>query len=268
MNTNGSQHATGLRISGAIVLAGLLAGCASKSGSEVWTRKTESALAAKSDLPAPNVGEALPVVDADDLRATALSLLQRASESTNPLLRTNAIEALQYAPDEIQPVIQRGLGDPNRAVRFASVMTVGQLKLDGLASLVEPLLHDESKSVQAAAIYALRKCGRKADLNPLAAMLGGEDPEVKGNAALVLGELGDPSAIPMLRNAVGRGLRRTPPARRKVVELQLAEAMVKLGATSQVDVIRAALFAPSEEGEFAALASQMCGKLKRRRCAA
>jgi HEAT repeat protein len=66
----------------------------------------------------------------------------------------------------------------------------------------------------------------------------------------------------MLRDAIGRGMRRVPPARRKIVELQLAEAMVKLGAVNQIDVIRAALFAPSEEGEFAALACQICGRLQ------
>jgi HEAT repeat protein len=253
---------SGWRICGIVAASALLGGCSSKGEPQVWTTKGDSGLAAKSDLPEPNVGQSLPVVDADDLRASAISLLLRASESTNPLLRTNAIEALHDAPDQLESVIQRTLGDSNRAVRFVSAMTVGQLKLQNLVPLVEPLLHDESQSVQAAAIYAMRRCGRKADLNPLAAMLAGEDPEVKGNAALVLGELGDPSAIPMLRDAVGRGLRRTAPARKKIVELQLAESMVKLGALNQVDVIRAALFAPSEEGEFAALACQMCGRLK------
>jgi HEAT repeat protein len=122
-------------------------------------------------------------------------------------------------------------------------------------------LHDESESVQAAAIYALHRCERRVDLNPLASMLQSEDPEVKGNAALVLGELGEPTAIGMLLDSVGKGIRRTAAARRKVVELQLAEAMVKLGAANQIDVIRAALFAPAEEGELVALACQMCGEL-------
>jgi HEAT repeat protein len=197
-----------------------------------------------------------------EVREAAISLLLKASESTNPLLRANAIEALHPAPDQIEPVVQRGLADENRGVRFVAAMSVGKLKLERLAPLLEPLLHDESQSVQAAAIYGLRCCRRKADLNPLAAMLLGDDPEVKGNAALVLGELGDPTAIAMLRGAVGKGMLRATPGRRKVVELQIAESMVKLGAVDQIDAIRAAMFAPAEEGELAALACQICGDLK------
>jgi HEAT repeat protein len=242
----------------------LASGCAKSSGGEMWTTKNEpmSSMGTRSDEPTPNMGEALVVQSPDDLRGASISLLLQASESTNALLRANSIEALHHAPGEIEAVVQRGLGDPNRAVRFVAAMTVGELRLKNLTNLLSPLIHDESQSVQAAAIYGLRRCGTKADLNPLSAMLRGEDPEVKGNAALVLGELGDPTAIAMLRDSIGRGLRRTPPARRKIVELQVAEAMVKLGAVGQVDVIRAALFAPAEEGELAALACQMCGSVK------
>ena len=250
-----------------IVIAASIAwttGCAKQSGGDMWTTKNEpmASTGSRTDDPQPYVGAPLEVPSESDLRAASISLLLQASESTNALLRANAIEAMHSAPHDLEPVVQRGLGDPNRAVRFVSAMSVGKLKLTSVANLLSPLLHDESQSVQAAAIYGMRRCGIKADLNPLAAMLRGEDAEVKGNAALVLGELGDPTAIAMLRDSVGRGLRRTPPARRKIVELQVAEAMVKLGAVGQVDAIRAALFAPAEEGELAALACQMCGTVK------
>lgn len=250
-----------------LACSALLTGCAKNGDSEVWTTKGDSISGNKIDQPMLNVmGDSISStstsVSAGELRQPAINLLQQAADSTNPLLRANAVEALQYAPEQFQPIAQRSLGDENRGVRFVAAMTVGKLKMQALAPLLEPLLHDESQSVQAAAIYGLRRCGRPADLNALAEMLLGGNPEVKGNAALVLGELGDTSAIPLLRNAVGRGLNRIDPARRKIVELQLAEAMAKLGATSQVDVIRAALFAPPEEGELVALACQMCGELK------
>jgi HEAT repeat protein len=92
-------------------------------------------------------------------------------------------------------------------------------------------------------------------------MLRGDDPEVKGNAAFVLGELGESSAIPMLRRSIGKGLQQASTARRKIVELQLAEAIVKLGAADEIDAIRAALFATPDQAELAALACQMCGTL-------
>jgi len=265
MNTNRLERHGKLVV--LLVCGVLLGGCANGGDHEVWTTKYDPTSGAKLDQPTLNImGEPMdaggPLASAGELKQSAISLLQQAADSTNPLLRANAIEALQSAPEALQPIVQRSLADENRGVRFVAAMTVGKLKMQEMAPLLEPLLHDESQSVQAAAIYGIRRCGRPADLNPLSAMLLGENPEVKANAALVLGELGDNSAIPLLRNAVGRGLIRVDPARRKVVELQLAEAMAKLGATNQIDVIRAALFAPPEEGELVALACQMCGELR------
>lgn len=196
-----------------------------------------------------------------EMRQQAIEILLKAADARNPQLRANAIEALQPAPDYIEPVVRHGLADENRGVRFVAAMMVGRLRLEQLAPLLEPMRHDESESVQAAAIYGLKRCGRTVNPTPLAAMLMSEDPEVKANAALVLGEMGDRSAIQLLEHAVGRGLTRIAPARVKIVELQLAEAMVKLGAENQVVPIRAALFAPAEESELVAFACQMCGRM-------
>ncbi|MCI0363655.1 MAG: HEAT repeat domain-containing protein [Phycisphaerales bacterium] len=249
-----------------VLAAAALGGCKSAPTNEVWTTKNESMLGASAEIAEANTAipsRDLPEVDDPAaLRLQAIEHLKLAADSPNPQVRANALEALEYAPDQLEPSVQRALGDENRGIRFVAAMTAGKLKLRNLAPLIEPLLHDESESVQAAAIYALHRCDRQVDLNPLASMLQSEDPEVKGNAALVLGELGEPTAIGMLRDSVGKGIRRTAAARRKVVELQLAEAMVKLGASNQIDVIRAALFAPAEEGELVALACQMCGELR------
>jgi HEAT repeat protein len=243
-----------------------LLGCASRSDQQHWTTKNQSMLGVKTDTPSLNVSEnspiAAPATSAAELREPAISVLLQAAESNDPLLRANAIEALQNEPEHREAAIRRGLADENRGVRFVAAMSVGKARVATLAPLVEPLLHDESASVQAAAIFALKRCGQNIDLNPLAAMLRGDDPEVKGNAALVLGELGDQTALPLLQSTAGRGLVRTPLARRKVVDLQMAEAMVKLGLTNELDVIRAALYAPTEEAELAALACQMCGELR------
>ena len=250
---------------GMTVFAGiLLTGCASDN-QKVWTTKTESSMAAAASDPSLRIGEQLPVPgttqDLGELKQAAVELLKQAAESTNPLLRANAIEALQATPEHLPPIVRRGLGDENRAVRFVAAMTVGKLKMQDEVSLLEPLLLDESQSVQAAAMYGLKRCGRQVDLTPLSAMLMSDNPEVKGNAAFVLGEIGEPTAIRLLRHAAGIGLARTEPSRRKVVELQLAEAMVKLGEQKELEVIRAALFAPEEQGELTALACQMCGEL-------
>jgi HEAT repeat protein len=241
----------------AFLAAASLAACGAARTGEPWSTKARSA---------PQTGP-LPVsahdlARSELLREAALGTLMSASEAGYDLLRANAIEAMQFAPDHAEPLVRRGLADPNRGVRFVAVMTVGEEKMTGLVPLVEPLLQDPSKSVRAGAMYALKRCARDVDLSPLAEMIRSDDPEVRANAALVLGELGNPSACSMIRQAFGTGMGRVGAARAKAVDLQLAEALVKLGDEQEMDVIRAALFAPPDEGEITALACMMCGRLR------
>jgi HEAT repeat protein len=251
-------------IAASLTLSMALVGCQTTSpdasaeageGQAVLARDPMTPRGAKLAEPAPSAAVM-------GVRDRAIDLLLQASEAADPLLRANAIEALHDAPEHLTPVVREGLSDPNEGVRFVAAMTVGRRRLTALAEGVEPLLNDDSESVRAAAIYALRRCGRTIDLNPLSSMIQSPDPTVKGNAAMVLGELGNPSAIPMLREAVGQKLARTPLARAKIVDLQIAEALVKLGHEGGLDAIRAALFAPVEQGELTVLACQMCGQLR------
>jgi HEAT repeat protein len=141
-------------------------------------------------------------------------------------------------------------------------MEVGRAKLVGAADAVQPLLVDESASVRAAAIYALTRLGRPVDPSPLGAMVRSDDPEIRSNAYLVLGELGNKSAVAMIRDSLGKGMRQVNPARVRVVELQAAEALVRLGEGDSIEPIRAALYAPGEQAEFTALAAQQVARLK------
>lgn len=255
------------RMSGAVGVLGLAAvlwGCVEND--QPWSTRHESIIDdGRPSLNMPALGtDALAEVDGSStsgMRDAAIAMLNEALHSTDPLLRANAIEAMHFAPDELGPFVQAGLADENRGVRFIAAMTLGKFKMTNLAHLVYPLLNDQSQSVQAAAIYAIHRCGESVDLNPLGEMLRSSNPEVKANAALVLGELGNRSAAPMLRGAVGRDMSRVSTARAQVVDLQLAEAMVKLGDERQLEVIRATLFAPAEQGEIVALACQIVGRL-------
>ncbi|TVQ52442.1 MAG: HEAT repeat domain-containing protein [Phycisphaerales bacterium] len=231
---------------------------------QVWSTRNNSGHAGSEwrDPASRAIGEPIAVdLEKTGARASAIELLKQAVDSSNPLLRANAIEALQYAPNELEKVLPARLADENRGVRFIAVMSVGQHQLKELIPLVLPLVHDEAASVRAAAIYALHACGEEVDPTPLASMLLGEIPEAKANAAMILGELGDDSALPMLRTAVGRGMSRISDAQAKIIDLQIAEAMVKLGEERELEGIRATLFAPAEQGELIALACQMLGRL-------
>jgi HEAT repeat protein len=248
-----------------LVVMLVIAGCESSpsTGEQVWSTRERPMADRGTESAGPAVGPRIPVsVDHESVREGAMEVLNRAAESTNALVRANAAEAIQHAPADAPPIIQRALGDLNRGVRFTAAMTVGDLKLCELSSLVRPLLLDESESVRAAALYALDRCNEEVDLNPLRSMIFSDNPEVRGNAAIVLGRLGNRTAIPMLRRAVSREMPRVSPERVRIVDLQIAEAIVLLGDDRDLEIIRASLFAPvAEQGEIVALACQMAGRL-------
>jgi len=214
------------------------------------------------DGPVRSVPPALPVVSSGDVKITARELLQTASKCGFPILEANAIEALESDPEGLRQVVAPALVNPNRGVRFVAAMTIGKAKLEDMGTLLQPLLLDPSESVRAAAIFALVRIGHPVDVTPLATMIRSDDPEVRGNAVMVLGELGNPSAIPVLRSTIGLGMSRVDPARRRITDLQLAEALAKLGEDAELEPIRAALFAPSQQAEIIALACQIIGRMK------
>ena len=192
----------------------------------------------------------------------ALTLLRQGARSELPGVRANAFEALLSRPEVLREVVAPGLADPNRGVRFVAAMCIGRARLHELAHLVEPLRADPSLSVRAAALFALHRCGQRVDLTPLAQMVQSNDPEVRSNAFLVLGELGDRSAIGLIRSSLGRGMLRVNPIRVRLVELQAAEALLELGVDDEIEAVRAALFAPVEQGELSILACQIIARIR------
>jgi HEAT repeat protein len=251
-------------------MAAGLTGC-NRDNPGTWSTKNASA-ALRSDVAiAPQVSLGVNsdfAQEKAELDRASLDILLQAADSASPMLRANAIEALQPMPQHLPDILRRALTDENRGVRFVAAMMVGRLKMTELAQLVRPLMEDASGSVQAAAIYALTRCGEPVDPTPLAGMLRSDSVEVKANAAMVLGELGEPSAAPMLKRAMGKGMTRESVGRVRVVDLQMAEALVKLGQNDELHGIRAALYAPAEQGEIVALACQITGNLNDRQAAA
>jgi HEAT repeat protein len=175
------------------------------------------------------------------------------------------MEGLHAVPTRAESVARAGLVDENLGVRFTAAMTVGKLKLSSAAASVKPLLSDASPMVRAAAIYALHRNGQRVDQSPLASMLHNTDPRVRSQAAFVLGEIGNSSAIAMLKEAA-----RTDPAadsaQSRLFKLQVAEALMKLGDSSAAASLDAALYPKlPEEFEAAVLGAQIIGEVKSER---
>lgn len=242
---------TALHVS-TLAFGAFLAGCQSDSGGGGGRASGSS----------PRHDAAMAAIAAENLVDEARHLLIASTSHETPTVRANALEALHLLPQDAGEYARRLLMDPNRGVRFVAAMTIGRLQVKDAAHLVAPLQQDSSESVRAAALYALKRCGQPVDLSPLAAMLQSTDPEVRANAGMVLGELGDPSALPMLRQAAAATTEIARPARARIVDLQMAEAMVRLGDHNQRHPIRASLFTTSEHHELAAMAAVICGRLK------
>ena len=197
---------------------------------------------------------AVPVEEQERLRHLAVDVLRQAMLSENPLLRMNAIEGLYKHPADLEWAVDIGLEDENRAVRFAAAISVGVHRMSSMTHRLTPMAaNDTSDSVRAAAIFALYVNDEDVSLSDLAPLLQSDEPEVRGNVAMILGELGNESALPLLESVLGQGMRRAPAARVRVADLQVAEAMVQLGDDRQLEGIRAALFSPGEQGELTAL---------------
>jgi len=197
------------------------------------------------------------------LRRDAAAYLNTMRKDEYALYRANAIEALQADPKMGEVAAREGIEDTNLAVRFVSAMAIGQHQYSAAAPLVHALLNDASPSVQAAAAFAMSRNGFAVDLGLLAEMLRGDDPRAAGNAALVLGELGDSSALPLLRESIEFRSPRVSAQQQRLVQLQIAEAMAKLGDPFAIPRIRAELYSRQpEHGEVMALAASMLGTLQ------
>lgn len=217
------------------------------------------ARAQPNDATDPVVERARYATELTKLRDGALQILTKASRSDRPVLRANAIEAMQMMPERALPMTRRGLVDANPAVRFAAVVTAGMLGFESLTEDIRPLVEDANPSVRAAAMYALYRLGREINITPLAGMLAGEDPGLRSNVAMILGLMGDQSAIPMLRQAGTRPMPRVSEQRVAVVRIQIAEAMARLGDEGALSSLRAG--AHSTIGEVRVIAINAIGAL-------
>jgi HEAT repeat protein len=146
-------------------------------------------------------------------------------------------------------------------------MTVGELRLRDSLAQVRPLLNDPDESVRIAAVFALAENAAPVNRDPLAQALMSGPMRARSQAAFILGELGDESAIPLLRDAArrlgGTQAEMFSAAQRRILRLQIAEALARLGESDALHTLRAALYPSSpDEFEATALAIQILGRLK------
>lgn len=203
----------------------------------------------------------------EELREAAVSVVLKAAASEDPTLRANAIESAGLAPRRLSQAITAGLTDRNEGVQAVALMSIGRYKLSDFVPRVKPLLDSTSPYVSSAAVMAMARCGEKVSderMTKLAELLWtSTSPKIRAHVAYVLGEIGNASALPMLRQAAALKMPSATSIESNIMLLQFSEALFKLGDAEQIDSIRAALYpATPDDLEATAVAAQILGELR------
>lgn len=215
----------------AIVLAaaaciGLSAGgCAGPQGD----KKTGQNLTRPAPQPPGYPPPQIQPID-QSLRVRAIDQLRASAKSRSSFCRAHTIEAARYLPtDTGRDIILAGTSDPSAVVRFASLMTAGELRFPQVAAPALRLLNDPDKGVQAAAIFALHRTGDTRYSHRLEDFVSDPDRGARANTAMLLGLMGEKSAEKLLRYQ----LRDNDPA----IRLQASESLYRLGFNDALEAL-------------------------------
>ncbi len=135
----------------------------------------------------------------------ALEVLRAAvTYQANPVVRVEAVEALESSRcPEALPWIRSAISDDHPAVRFAACVALGQLGDMTVEARLRERVEDPDPGVQLAAMFALHRMGHSEQTGCMPTyLLKHEEVTVRRNAALLLGMLGEPSAIKVLARAM------------------------------------------------------------------
>jgi HEAT repeat protein len=156
----------------------------------------------------------------------ATRIVRQGLADENPLIRTNAIEAVAITRQtRLMPKVQRLLKDEFVPVRFLATLAVGDVEYALAKSNVTQLLKDENENVRIAAAYTLSKLGSHDSFKLFRNAIASDDQTVRANAALLLGKSGDKS--PLTRQVLWWTLQREDSSDK--VRFQTAEAIAMLG---------------------------------------
>jgi HEAT repeat protein len=179
----------------------------------------------------------------EGLQARARQELETAFASSSAVIRAQALEAsVQTKDPKLTVRAAKALSDADPLVRFAGAMAVGDAKIVGLYRRVFELREDVDPQVALGVRYALHRLGDRRLSQEIADLTRHPSPEVRGTAALVLGRLGEPSAVRVLRTMLtdaGAGVR-----------LQAAEALWLLGDRKGLETVVAGLISPFSDEQL------------------
>jgi len=136
------------------------------------------------------------------LSEAARIILESLSDE-DPSVRVIAIEVVA-ATGQIRmvPRVERLLRDKFVQVRFAAALAIGDLQYSLARKSVQQLLKDRDPNVKIAASYAMIRLGYPQYSKVLIKAITSKNQTVRANSALILGKLGDRSALNLLHWAI------------------------------------------------------------------
>lgn len=186
------------------------------------------------------------LAERQNCEAAARQQLDAALASSNPVLRTHAVEALANSVGAgASRQILQAMDDPNPMVRFAAAMAAGDLALAEARDVLLRLTNDHNPHPRLAAVFALHRLGDTRFSRNLEQALKDTEPQVRANACFALGRLNEKSAVRILRPMLRDNSR--------AVRLQAAEALWRLGDQQGLEWLVVANQSPDTGDQMLAL---------------
>ncbi len=184
-----------------------------------------------------------------DARAT----LRQAAEDPDPKVRTNALEALaQTEGPAAGAIMMQSLRDEREPVRFAAALAIGDVRYGPAKPILLTMIKESAShpKLMCSLIYALHRLGDDTYTGELGSMLHHKDKWVRATTAMIMGRIGEPSAIEPLKYR--QRMDHDP-----VVILQIVEALARLG--DNIAAVRLEAYARSRKYEDSIIAIKALG---------
>jgi HEAT repeat protein len=223
----------------AVLLAGLVSGCGphEPTGQKVL-----------GPPPGPPPYPQAKIVPIDrGLQDRARQELDADLKFSDEVIRAHAMEVVKNAalPDA-GPILLVGLNDQSPLVRKAAALACGELREQSAQDRLEAMIDTATLQERMAIIFALHRIGDTRFTHEYEKTAIDPDPRVRDDTALMLGMLGEKSAIPIL-------LQMQKEDKDPTVRLEAAGALWKLGDERGLDDLVGATISAYPDDQMVAL---------------